>query len=124
MSALAKTVQHFLNQRAEYVHVLRQCVDADADYHRWQGHAEARRQLGTALETAGVDLAAELDLTSEALQDRLAQACGDPGSIVGRQHHIDEPLSRWQMRAVLHVLAEIVPASSGPVTVPVAGEVL
>lgn len=48
------------------------------------------------------------DLLSPAIQDRIAQACGDPGSIVGRQFHIDESLSRWQMRAVLHVLAEAV----------------
>lgn len=47
------------------------------------------------------------EMTSPAVQDRLAQACGDPGSIVGRQHHLDESLSRWQMRAVLHVLAEV-----------------
>lgn len=109
MSGLRETVKHFLDQREEYVRVLRQCVDADADYHRWQGHAEARRQLGQKLEAAGVDLAAEpgLNLDSTALQDRLAQACGDPGSIVGRQHHIDESLPRWQMRAVLHVLAEV-----------------
>lgn len=38
-------VAGFIEQREEYVRVLRQCVDADADYHRWQGHAEARRQL-------------------------------------------------------------------------------
>lgn len=47
-----------------------------------------------------------LDLESPALQVRLAQACGDPGSIVGRQHHINESIPRWSMRAVLHVLAE------------------
>jgi hypothetical protein len=109
MSGLREVVNYFLDQREEYVRVLRQCVNADSDYHRWQGHAEARRQLGRSLEEAGVDLAAEprLDLNSTALQNRLAQACGDPGSIVGRQHHIDEPLPRWQMRAVLHVLAEV-----------------
>lgn len=48
-----------------------------------------------------------VDSDSPVFMDRLAQACGDPGSIVGRQHHINEPLSRWQMRAVLHVLAEM-----------------
>lgn len=110
MNAFRKAVQHFLDQRDEYVRVLRQTVNADADYHRWQGHAESRRQLSQTLENAGVDLSVEpsLDLESGDLQDRLAQACGDPGSIVGRQHHIDESLPRWQMRAVLHVLAEVV----------------
>lgn len=39
----------FIAQREEYVRVLRQCVDADSDYHRWQGHAEARRQLSEKL---------------------------------------------------------------------------
>lgn len=109
MSALRKTVQYFLDQREEYTRVLKQCVEANDDYHRWQGHAEARRQLSQALENAGVDVTVEpiLDLESNALQDRLAQACGDPGSIVGRQHHVDESLARWQMRAVLHVLAEV-----------------
>lgn len=54
-SALAATadrdavVAGFIEQREEYVRVLRQCVDADADYHRWQGHAEARRQLAEKL---------------------------------------------------------------------------
>lgn len=40
-----EVVAGFIDQREEYVRVLRQCVNADADYHRWQGHAEARRQL-------------------------------------------------------------------------------
>jgi hypothetical protein len=59
MSLLQKVVATFLDQREEYVRVLRQCVDADADYHRWQGHAEARRQLQDRLADAGVDLTAE-----------------------------------------------------------------
>lgn len=40
-----KVVADFVAQREEYVSVLRQCVNADDDYYRWQGHAEARRQL-------------------------------------------------------------------------------
>lgn len=59
MSAERKTIQHFLDQREEYVRVLRQCVEANDDYYRWQGHAEARRQLRTSLENAGVDLTVE-----------------------------------------------------------------
>lgn len=41
----------FLNQRPEYVTALKNTPgDGDqADYHRWQGHAEARRQLATSL---------------------------------------------------------------------------
>lgn len=123
MSGLSKAVGEFIDQREEYVRVLKQTVNADGDYHRWQGHAEARRQLKERLAQRGISLEAELDLESPALQDLLAQACGDPGSIVGRQHHEDESLSRWQMRAVLHVLAERQNATPA-VLVPVAGEVL
>lgn len=59
MSGLRETVQYFLGQREEYVRVLKQCVEADSDYYRWQGHAEARRQLGQSLERDGVDLTVE-----------------------------------------------------------------
>lgn len=38
-------VDAFLAERAEFVTTLRQCIDDDADYYRWQGHAEARRVL-------------------------------------------------------------------------------
>lgn len=48
-----RIVADFIAQREEYVRVLRQCVDADADYHRWQGHAEARRQLRDKLTAGG-----------------------------------------------------------------------
>lgn len=118
MSGLSTAVGEFIDQREEYVRVLKQCTEANPDYYRWQGNAEARRQLGETLAQRGVSLAAELDLESPALQDLLAQACGDPGSIVGRQYHEDEALSRWQMRAVLHVLAER--QNAAPVTPPVS----
>jgi hypothetical protein len=39
----------FINQRPEYVQALRNSRGAGADYHRWSGHAEARRQLATVL---------------------------------------------------------------------------
>lgn len=52
-AARAQTVDDFVAQREEYVRVLRQCVNADADYHRWQGHAEARRQLRDKLAALG-----------------------------------------------------------------------
>lgn len=49
---VSQIVADFVAQREEYVRVLRQCVDGDADYHRWQGHAEARRQLADKLKAA------------------------------------------------------------------------
>lgn len=48
----ADIVEDFINERAEYVRVLKQCQHADADYWRWQGHAEARRQLRERLENS------------------------------------------------------------------------
>jgi hypothetical protein len=43
-------VLDFINARSEYVTALRNCPgDADTDYYRWSGHAEARRQLATKL---------------------------------------------------------------------------
>ncbi|AYN58911.1 hypothetical protein PP634_gp85 [Arthrobacter phage Richie] len=41
----------FINQRSEYVRAARNtvCTDGDADYWRWQGHMEARRQLAERL---------------------------------------------------------------------------
>lgn len=45
------TVEEFINQRPEYITALRNTrgTDDQADYHRWQGGAEARRQLAQAL---------------------------------------------------------------------------
>lgn len=45
---LAK-VTAFCAQRAEYVAELHRCTRDDADYYRWSGHAEARRQLSQLL---------------------------------------------------------------------------
>jgi hypothetical protein len=42
-------VEVFLAERTEFVTTLRQCIDDNADYHRWQGHAEARRVLSERL---------------------------------------------------------------------------
>lgn len=53
---LTKVVRDFLDEREDYVRVLKQCVDADDDYYRWSGHAEARRQLRSRLTNAGVDV--------------------------------------------------------------------
>jgi hypothetical protein len=61
-----------------------------------------------------------LDLAS--LQDRIATAIGDPGSVVGRQHHLNESVPRWATRAVMHVLAEhdTVPVALDPADVHTA----
>jgi hypothetical protein len=47
MTAESTAVEAFLRQRPEYVRVLRNSrgSDGDTDFWRWQGHAEARRQL-------------------------------------------------------------------------------
>jgi hypothetical protein len=117
MSNLSKAVGEFLAERGNFITAINNCPASNQeDYWRWQGHAEARRVLRETLEHRGINLQAELDLESPELQDRLATACGDPGSIVGRQHHINESISRWSMRAVLHVLAEA-QAKSTPVQV-------
>lgn len=42
----------FINERPGYVQALRNTTgddDSQADYHRWTGHAEARRQLAESL---------------------------------------------------------------------------
>jgi len=46
-----QAVLDFINQRSEYVRACRNGPqgDNDADYNRWQGHMEARRQLAQAL---------------------------------------------------------------------------
>jgi len=46
-----KPVLDFINQRSEYVQAARggPMGNNDADYQRWQGHMEARRQLASAL---------------------------------------------------------------------------
>jgi hypothetical protein len=42
-------VAAFLRKRPEYVRVLKASTTVDSDYFRWQGHAEARRQLCDAI---------------------------------------------------------------------------
>jgi hypothetical protein len=49
-SSIPQTVLDFINQRPEYVQAARQPIgDNDADYWRWQGHMESRRQLADRL---------------------------------------------------------------------------
>ena len=38
-------VDDFIDERADYVTALNNSTESNADYFRWQGHAEARRQL-------------------------------------------------------------------------------
>lgn len=49
----AAVVAEFVAARAEYITAIRNCHDS-ADYNRWQGHAESRRQLA---ETLGLPVA-------------------------------------------------------------------
>lgn len=49
---LLSVVEDFINQRPEYIEALKNSPEADADYWRWSGHAEARRQLTERLEMA------------------------------------------------------------------------
>jgi len=50
-ATIPKPVLDFINQRSEYVQAARNSRgdDIDADYHRWQGHMEARRQLAASI---------------------------------------------------------------------------
>lgn len=49
LRARLAVVDDFCAERAQYVTALKQNTDGGADYHRWQGHAEARRQLSERL---------------------------------------------------------------------------
>ena len=43
-------VEEFVAARAEYITAINNCAPGNyADYHRWQGHAEGRRQLAQEL---------------------------------------------------------------------------
>lgn len=44
-ASAAVVVRDFCAERSEFVSVLKNCTENNADYYRWQGHAEARRQL-------------------------------------------------------------------------------
>ncbi|MEU2013075.1 hypothetical protein [Nocardia sp. NPDC019302] len=46
---LADLVKEFINERPEYVTACLNDTAGGADYHRWQGGAEARRQLAERL---------------------------------------------------------------------------
>jgi hypothetical protein len=46
-------VRDFINERPQYITAIENCApDNTADYWRWQGHAEARRQLFERLSVA------------------------------------------------------------------------
>lgn len=46
---LETAVKDFIDQRPEYVAALKASPEADSDYYRWTGNAEARRQLARRL---------------------------------------------------------------------------
>ena len=51
LPATLSCVEHFINERPGYITALKETrgTDDQSDYHRWQGHAEARRQLAQTL---------------------------------------------------------------------------
>jgi predicted transcriptional regulator len=44
-----EVVRDFIAERENFITALKNSPEADADYHRWQGHAEARRHLAERL---------------------------------------------------------------------------
>lgn len=57
----ADKVKKFINERPEYIIALKNCVAENAaDYWRWSGGAEARRQLAEALDWTVPHLAGEV----------------------------------------------------------------
>ncbi|MET8318243.1 hypothetical protein ABZU78_29335 [Rhodococcus erythropolis] len=46
---LHTVVEDFINERPQFVSALKNCTGGDADYFRWTGAAEARRQLAESL---------------------------------------------------------------------------
>lgn len=42
-------IAEFINQRTEYIQMMRNSFMNDSDYHLWYGHSSARRQLAEAL---------------------------------------------------------------------------
>lgn len=53
LAAKIKVVDDFIDERDDYINTLKQCTESNADYFRWQGHAEARRQLSERLASLG-----------------------------------------------------------------------
>ncbi len=105
----SRIVADFIAQREEYVRVLRQCVDADADYHRWQGHAEARRQLADKLKAAEGAAASLLGTRPQPTREQIASVLRDHTWIPAESRcscgdeHI-EFVSHHQAEAVLALL--------------------
>lgn len=101
---VSTVVADFIAQREEYVRVLRQTVNADADYHRWQGHAEARRQLADKLKAAPAE-AASAQVEIPALEEiattiHRATCLTSPRFLCSGPHDAD----RHQAAAVLALL--------------------
>lgn len=56
-----QVVDAFVAQREEYVGALKRSIEAGPDYHRWSGHAEARRQLAEKLSKASAPVSRPID---------------------------------------------------------------
>lgn len=65
----------FINQRSEYVTAARNSGGDVADYYRWQGHMEARRQLA---EKLGYTVPYELKDRTEKILPMLAELANAP----------------------------------------------
>ncbi|MFE2556029.1 hypothetical protein ACFXGT_08325 [Streptomyces sp. NPDC059352] len=76
LEASAEKVAGFCAKRAEYVTNLRDCNGNDADYYRWTGHAEARRQLSQML---GLPVAWPAKDKAEPAPQRQAEEPTEPG---------------------------------------------
>ncbi|SDW34151.1 hypothetical protein SAMN04487912_102394 [Arthrobacter sp. cf158] len=76
-AAVAPTpeVLSFINQRSEYVTAARNSGGDVADYHRWQGHMEARRQLA---EKLGYTVPYEVSDRTERILPTLAELANAP----------------------------------------------
>jgi len=65
MTGLREAVKAFIAQRDDFIRAIKASPGDDADYWRWQGHAEARRKFREALERKGIDVTAEPALVVE-----------------------------------------------------------
>jgi len=65
MTGLREAAKAFIAQRDDFIRAIKASPGDDADYWRWQGHAEARRKFREALERKGIDVTAEPALVVE-----------------------------------------------------------
>ncbi|MFF7851872.1 hypothetical protein ACFZDF_30435 [Streptomyces sp. NPDC007910] len=121
LEAAAEKVAGFCAQRAEYVNNLRNCnPNADHDYYRWTGHAEARRQLSQLLglpvawpaEDATVPVPAE-DVSPQVakLRSVLAPTVHPTAGELAEQRHLMDPLDHLLESLAPCAVAVAVPSS-------------